>query len=194
MEEPSTVAGAPAAADEAATGVASAAPPAWAVVLAAALFAATVVRIGFTADAFAWAVVQVVLVGVAVYDLSNRRIKNSVTVPVSVLALVLRAIFERSDLVEVLISGGIAFLAFFALAMIVREGLGMGDVKLAAMLGFLLGEHVVAALFIGAIAGGIGAAIVLRRSTGRRATMAYGPYLALGAAAAILLSHPPHLV
>jgi leader peptidase (prepilin peptidase)/N-methyltransferase len=167
--------------------------PPWAVFGAVVLVVATVVRDGVSADAVAWAVVQVVLVGVAVYDFVNRRVKNAVTVPVSIVALALRAAFNRGDFVEVLVGGVVAFLAFFALALILRGGLGMGDVKLAGMLGFLLGEKVLAALFLGAIAGGVAGLIILTRSPGRRSTMAYGPYLALGAAAVILFSHPPAL-
>jgi leader peptidase (prepilin peptidase)/N-methyltransferase len=70
----------------------------------------------------------------------------------------------------------------------------MGDVKLAGMLGFLLGWKVLPALFVGAVAGGVVAGILLTRASGRRATMAYGPYLALGGAAVILFSHPPALI
>ena len=169
-------------------------PPAWAVVAAAVLAIATVVHLGLSVNSVLWAVVQVVLVGVAAYDFVNRRVKNAVTVPVSVAALLLRLAFERSSFVEVLIAGLVAFLAFFALAIFLRGGLGMGDVKLAAMLGFLLGEEVLRALFIGAIAGGVGALIVLSRSTGKRATMAYGPYLALGGMISILFFSPPPLV
>jgi prepilin signal peptidase PulO-like enzyme (type II secretory pathway) len=53
---------------------------------------------------------------------------------------------------------------------------------------------VLLALFLGTVAGGIAAAYLLSRSTGRRTTMAYGPYLALGAAAAILIASPPRLL
>jgi leader peptidase (prepilin peptidase)/N-methyltransferase len=168
--------------------------PAWAVFVAALLVAATVIHLGFSADALAWAVVQVVLVGVTVYDFANRRIKNAVTVPVAVVAVLLRVAFERSSLAEVVVAGVVTFVAFFALALVLRGGLGMGDVKLGAMLGFLLGFSVLPALFVGAIAGGVGAAVVLSRSTGKRATMAYGPYLALGGSLAIIFSSPPHLI
>jgi leader peptidase (prepilin peptidase) / N-methyltransferase len=194
MEQLSTASAEQAPVDGVVDGAARSTPPAWAVFAAAVLAVGTVVRLGFSLNSLAWAAVQVVLVGVTAYDLTNRRVKNAVTVPVSVLALLLRAAFERSAFVEVIVTGLVAFLAFFALALILRGGLGMGDVKLAAMLGFLLGEKVLPALFIGAIAGGVAGAFLLTRSTGRRATMAYGPYLALGGALVILLAHPPHLI
>jgi len=173
----------------------SLAMPPWAIVAALLLAAATVARLGFSANSVAWAVVQVVLVGVAAYDLAHRRVKNVITIPLSVVAVVLRALFERSALAEVVIAGLVIFLVFFALSLFLRGGLGMGDVKLAGMLGFLLGWKVLTAIFVGAIGGGIAAAVVLSRSSeGRRSTMAYGPYLALGGALTILFAHPPPLI
>lgn len=192
MEPPSTESSEQLAAAE--PTVTAKALPGWAVLAGVALAAATVVHLGFSANSVAWGVAQVVLVGIAVYDLHNRRVKNAVTVPVSVIAVLLRVAFNRGDLVEVLVTGLVAFLGVLALALILRGGLGMGDVKLAGMLGFLLGEKVLPALFIGTVAGGIAAAVLLSRATGRRATMAYGPYLALGGSVAILLNHPPHLI
>jgi leader peptidase (prepilin peptidase)/N-methyltransferase len=112
-----------------------------------------------------------------------------------VIAVVLRALFERSALAEIVIAGLVILLIVFALSLFLRGGLGMGDVKLAGMLGFLLGWKVLTALFIGAVAGGIAAAFVLSRSAeGRRSTLAYGPYLALGGALTILFAHPPPLI
>jgi leader peptidase (prepilin peptidase) / N-methyltransferase len=169
--------------------------PPWALVAAVVLAVATVVRLGFSANSVAWAAIQVVLAGVAADDIAHRRVKNVVTVPLSVIAVLLRVLFERSALAEVVIAGLVIFLVFFALSLFLRGGLGMGDVKLAGMLGFLLGWKVLTALFIGAIAGGLAAAFLLSRpSEGRRSTMAYGPYLALGGALAILFAHPPPLI
>jgi leader peptidase (prepilin peptidase)/N-methyltransferase len=167
-------------------------PPAWAVFTAVVLAVATVVRLGFSANAVAWALVQVVLVGVAAYDLANRRVKNAVTIPVSLIAVLLRAAFERSALAEVVIAGLVIFLVFLAVSLFLRGGLGMGDVKLAGMLGFVLGWAVLPALLIGTLAGGVVAAIVLAGSKTRKQTIAYGPYLACGGVVAILAFNPPH--
>jgi leader peptidase (prepilin peptidase)/N-methyltransferase len=149
---------------------------------------------GVSANALAWAVVQIVLAGVAADDIANRRVKNVVTVPVSLAAVLLRAAFERSALAEVVVAGFVYFLVFLALSLFMRGGLGMGDVKLAGMLGFVLGWTGVPALLIGTVVGGVVAAVLLSRERGRRATMAYGPYLAFGAAVAILIAHPPPLI
>jgi leader peptidase (prepilin peptidase)/N-methyltransferase len=88
----------------------------------------------------------------------------------------------------------VAFAAFLVLALLVRGGLGMGDVKLAAAEGLLFGKVAVEALFLGIVLGGVAAALLLvTRRAGRRATYAYGPYLVLGAVVAVLALHPPPL-
>jgi leader peptidase (prepilin peptidase)/N-methyltransferase len=100
----------------------------------------------------------------------------------------------RSALLEVVLAGVVVLAAFLLLALVLRGGFGMGDTKLAAMLGFLLGSSVIPALLIGTLAGGVVGATVLARSRARGATIAYGPYLALGAAIAILFFNPPDLL
>jgi prepilin signal peptidase PulO-like enzyme (type II secretory pathway) len=155
---------------------------------------ATLAHRGLSGDGVAWGLVQLTLAGVAAYDLATRRIRNLVTLPGSLLAILLRAAFERGALVEVLLAGFVVFLAFFALALLLRSGFGMGDAKFAGMLGFVLGSAVVPALLIGTVAGGVMGAGVLARSRTRGATIAYGPYLAFGAAVAILVFSTPPLV
>ena len=71
----------------------------------------------------------------------------------------------------------------------------MGDVKLAGLLGLLLGSAALPALFLGVIAGGIASAAVLvthRRERGR--AIAYAPYLCFGGAVAIVAFSVPPLV
>jgi leader peptidase (prepilin peptidase)/N-methyltransferase len=167
----------------------------WAGPLAAVLAAATFVHLGSDANAAAWALVQVALVVLAAIDVATRLLPNRITLPVSALAVVLRAVDERSALLEVVVAGIAAFGVFYVVAILVRGGFGMGDVKLAAMLGFLLGKSVVAALVVGVVAGGLwSAALLLTKRAGMRTSIAYGPFLALGGAAAILFSNPPPLV
>jgi leader peptidase (prepilin peptidase)/N-methyltransferase len=167
----------------------------WAGPLAAVLAVATFVHLGSDANAAAWAVVQVVLVALAAIDVATRLLPNRITLPVSALAVVLRAVDERSALLEVVVAGIAAFAVFYAIAIVVRGGFGMGDVKLAAMLGFLLGKAAVDGLLLGVVAGGIwSAALLLTKRAGMRTSIAYGPFLALGGAVAILFSNPPPLV
>jgi leader peptidase (prepilin peptidase)/N-methyltransferase len=162
-------------------------------VVAALLAAATLVVRGTGANGICWALVQVVLVALAAEDLRSRRIPNVVTAPAAVTAVALRVALERSELVEILVAGAAAFTFFLILALLTRGGLGMGDVKLAGLLGLLLGTAVAAALFIGTLAGGVASIALLARGRGRGTTMAYGPYLCLGGAVAVLAFHLPRL-
>jgi leader peptidase (prepilin peptidase)/N-methyltransferase len=140
-------------------------------------------------------VAQVVLVALAAYDVESRRLPNRITLPVAAAAVVLRVIFERDALREVVLAGVISFVVFWVLALVMRGGLGMGDVKLAGMLGFLLGNAVVVALALGVLAGGVWSVILLGSGrAGLRSSIAYGQFLALGGAVAILASNPPPLV
>ena len=153
------------------------------------------VHFGLGASGLAWAVVELVLAGLASYDFATRRIPNRVTVPVSVGAVIARAAFERSALTEVVAAGCLAFTVFLVFAVVARGGLGMGDVKLAGMLGFVLGHAVLGGLVVGVVAGGVASAAILVTSpTMRGRTIAYGPYLCLGGAVAILLFDPPPLI
>ncbi|HEU5362635.1 MAG TPA: A24 family peptidase [Gaiellaceae bacterium] len=166
-----------------------------AVVVAVGLVAATLVRYGLGGEGVAWSAVQIALVALAWVDLRERRLPNVIVVPLGVGAIVLRAAFERGALVEILVAGAVAFGAFLVLAAAARGGLGMGDVKLAAAEGLLFGKAAVEALLLGVVLGGLAAALLLvTRRAGRRTTYAYGPYLVLGAAIAILAFRPPPLV
>ena len=62
-------------------------------------------------------------------------------------------------------------------------GMGMGDVKLAGLIGLMTGlDGVILAMTVGILAGGLAAlALLASRRFDRKATMAYAPYLALGA-------------
>lgn len=89
-----------------------------------------------------------------------------------------------------LIRGGVAAAAFFAfllvVALVARGGFGMGDVKLALLLGLFLGHAGWDALIVGFVLaillGGIASVVLLVFTRkGRKAKFAYGPYLVAGA-------------
>jgi leader peptidase (prepilin peptidase) / N-methyltransferase len=169
--------------------------PGWTLPLGGALIAATLWRDGADANGFALAAVIVVLVALAAIDLATRRLPNVITVPTALAALGLRAVAEPSHLGDAALYGAGALAVFAVLYVLMRGGFGMGDVKLAGMLGCVLGSAVVPALVIGMIAGGVGAgALIVLGHAGRRSAIAYGPYLALGGAIAILAFRVPALV
>jgi leader peptidase (prepilin peptidase) / N-methyltransferase len=80
--------------------------------------------------------------------------------------------------------------AFFVVARLLSGcGIGMGDVKLALLLGAGLGTDVVPAIALGAFAAGVFGVLLLARrgASARRATIPYGPFLAAGAIVVVLL-------
>jgi leader peptidase (prepilin peptidase) / N-methyltransferase len=167
-----------------------------AVAAAALLVGLTFVTVHPVGNAALYAVAQVLLVRIAVVDFATRRIPNELVAALTAIGIVPRAVAERSSLVESLVAGIAVLGVALLLANLARGGLGMGDVKLAGALGFLLGKAVFVALLFGTVAGAaVALAILIRRgAAGRRTTLAYGPYLALGGVLAILAFSPPPLI
>jgi leader peptidase (prepilin peptidase)/N-methyltransferase len=128
------------------------------------------------------------LVPITVIDLDRRIIPNRLTGPAAVLAIALGALLDPSHLPEQLAAGAGALLFFYLPALIHSKGMGMGDVKLAGVLGLYLGRAVAPALFAALILGVvIGAAIIAYKgvSEGRRTKVPFGPFMALGAVFAL---------
>jgi leader peptidase (prepilin peptidase)/N-methyltransferase len=124
------------------------------------------------------------LVPIAVIDFDLKVIPNKLTGPAAVLAVALGAVLEPSYLPEQLVAGAGALVFFMLPALIHKKGMGMGDVKLAAVLGLYLGRDVAPAIMIGLVLGVIvGAAVVAVKgvSEGRRTKVPFGPFLAMGA-------------
>jgi prepilin signal peptidase PulO-like enzyme (type II secretory pathway) len=155
----------------------------------------TLSRFGAGGLGAAWSLAQLLLVFVACFDLVTRRIPNRVTIPAMAVVLVLRAVFAGGTVAEAVLAGAAGFAAFLLLVILTRGGFGMGDAKLVGLLGLFLGNALLPALLIGIVAGGVvSAVIVAAKRDGRRHTIAYGPYLCLGAALGILAVNPPPLV
>jgi leader peptidase (prepilin peptidase) / N-methyltransferase len=137
-----------------------------------------------------------VLVRVTITDLEERRIKNRVTFPAAIAALVIGVLLHASGVPGQLLAGvatGI-FLMFFALAS--RGGLGMGDAKLGIVLGLFLSKYVLLAMLVGLCASAvfsIGVLAVRGVKVGRKTAIPLGPFLALGGVVALLAGPSLHL-
>jgi leader peptidase (prepilin peptidase)/N-methyltransferase len=133
------------------------------------------------------------VVPAALIDLEYRIIPNRLTAAGTVLALVIGLALDPSGEPERLIAGAAAggFLLLAALAY--PGGMGMGDVKLAAVMGLFLGRDVAPAIFVALLAGALaGAAIIARKGTreGRKTAVPFGPFLALGALVGVFAGQP----
>jgi leader peptidase (prepilin peptidase) / N-methyltransferase len=158
-------------------------------VVSAALVCASVVRFGVGLEAIFAAYFSCVLVVLSATDLERRLLPNRIVVPSTILVLAARIALEPGRAQEWILGGLGAFAFFFVIALVYPGGLGMGDVKLAALLGVGLGAAVVPAFVIGMTAAAVFAIALLVRdgAAARKATIAYGPFLAFGALIALFV-------
>jgi leader peptidase (prepilin peptidase) / N-methyltransferase len=123
------------------------------------------------------------LVPIALIDLELRIIPNLITGPAALAGVIAIAALDIDFLPEALIAGAAGGGFFLVAAILYPRGMGMGDVKLAGMLGLYLGRAVAPAIFIALIAGVVvGAAVIARKGAkeGRKTAVPFGPFLALG--------------
>ncbi|MEY2442363.1 MAG: leader peptidase (prepilin peptidase) / N-methyltransferase [bacterium] len=130
------------------------------------------------------------LVALTLVDLKTRLLPNKLTLPAAVTAIVLGLLVDASGEPERLLAGAVAGGFFLVVALAYPSGMGLGDVKLAAVLGLFLGREVAAALLFALVAGVLVGVAIMRRkgvAEGRKTAVAFGPFLALGAVAALLV-------
>jgi len=128
------------------------------------------------------------LVAISFIDLEFQIIPDSISLPGIIVGF--GSSFLRPDLgvmdslIGAVAGGGILLLIFFGYyAVTKREGMGMGDVKLLAMIGAFLGWRsllfiILASSFMGAIIGGV---LMVARKQDSKLAIPFGPFLSLGA-------------
>ncbi len=150
--------------------------------LTGALFAAVAAQTGMSAELLPGLAFMTLLVAVSAIDIEHRIIPNKLLVPGAAAALALWGLVDPSRLPENLIAAVCAGGFFLLAAVAYPAGMGMGDVKLAAVMGLFLGRSVAPALFVALAAGalvGIGLMLV-RGASARKQGVPFGPFLALG--------------
>jgi leader peptidase (prepilin peptidase)/N-methyltransferase len=127
------------------------------------------------------------LAAITLTDLEHRLIPNRILLVSALVAVALLFAGDRDAMVEHLLAGAIAFAVLFVVALAYPRGMGMGDVKLAGVMGLYLGKAVAPALLIGFAAGALfGLALIVSRGTAaRKQAVPFGPFLALGGIVAI---------
>ena len=159
----------------------------------AVLLALTVVVIGPNEDVWLGLAFVLLLVPVTVIDIDFRIIPNKLMIAGSVVAIAILAITRPDDIPEHLIAavaaGGFLLLAAIAYP----SGMGMGDVKLAFVMGLFLGRDVGVAMLVALVAGSVvGIAVMAQKGTaeGRKTAIPFGPFLALGGIVGLLAGEP----
>jgi leader peptidase (prepilin peptidase)/N-methyltransferase len=149
------------------------------------LLAGCVLAFGASLHALAAAVFCCALVVVTATDVERRIVPNRVVLPAASAVLVLQTAARPSAEWAVAAAGASAFLLAAALAY--PAGMGMGDVKLALLMGAALGRSVTVAMVVGMLAALVPSAVLIARhgSRARKMGIPFAPFLALGSVVAL---------
>jgi leader peptidase (prepilin peptidase)/N-methyltransferase len=151
----------------------------------AGLLAGCLLAFGLSLRAAAAAVFCAALVVVTATDLTHRIVPNRVVLPAAAVVLALMTVAEPSPQWAIAAAGASGFLLAAALAY--PSGMGMGDVKLALLMGAALGRHVPVALLIGMVAALVPSVVLFARhgAKARKMAIPFAPFLALGSVVAL---------
>lgn len=164
------------------------------------LFAAAGLRFGFDAVLPAYCLFFAVLVAVAALDVESRVVPNRVLRPALALSLLLlggAAVADGSGraALDSLVGGALAFAALGVVHLAQPRGLGFGDVRLAGFIGLYLGWLGLADVALGLLLGfllavAVGLALVVVTDRGLMVRLPFAPFLGAGAVLAVLWGAP----
>jgi len=153
--------------------------------LTAVLVAGSFLAFGWSGTSFVAAFFSATLVTVSATDLSHRIVPNVVVLPAAAVVLVaMTALHPSAE--WALGAFGASFFLFLA-ALAYPKGMGMGDVKLALLLGAMLGRTVPVALMVGMIAALVPSLVLFARhgKAARKMAIPFAPFLSLGGVVAL---------
>jgi leader peptidase (prepilin peptidase)/N-methyltransferase len=164
------------------------------------LFGLAAWRVRPTSDLIAYLPLLWVLVVLSFIDLEHKILPNRIVVPSLAAGVVLTGIAAAfgpgfGEWLRGIEAAALSFAFFLLLALISPRGMGMGDVKLAAVLGLALGYigwgRVFVGFFVAFIAGAVGGiALIAARRAGMKSEVPFGPYLAFGTVFSVLFGGP----
>jgi leader peptidase (prepilin peptidase)/N-methyltransferase len=145
---------------------------------------------GAALELVAFLVLTAISIALALIDLDTKRLPNVIVLPALLAGILLlgAAAVARGDLAALAGAalGGAGLFGLYLVLALVSRGMGMGDVKLAAVLGLYLGflgwGNLLVGAFAGFVFGGVfGLALMLIRRAGRKSAIPFGPWMILGA-------------
>jgi leader peptidase (prepilin peptidase)/N-methyltransferase len=151
----------------------------------AVLVAGCILAFGVTWDALVASFFCAVLVVISATDLEHRIIPNRVVLPAAAIVLAAQTMLHPSPEWAIGALGASGFL--FAAALVYPAGMGMGDVKLALLMGAMLGRTVPVALMLGMMLALVPSFVLLARhgAAARKMGIPFGPFLAMGSVIAL---------
>jgi leader peptidase (prepilin peptidase)/N-methyltransferase len=159
-------------------------------VAAIATATAALIKFDLSGRAFVAALFAAVLVVLAAIDLEERLIPNRIVVPAGVVVLLGDIAAAPHRWKEWTIAACASLAATLAVALVTKGGVGMGDVKLAFLLGAGLGWAIAGAAVVAMLATFVFSVGILARRglAARKETIPFGPFLVLGALVALFLA------
>jgi leader peptidase (prepilin peptidase) / N-methyltransferase len=131
-----------------------------------------------------------VLVVLTAIDIERRIVPNRIVLPATAVVLAGQLLLNPDRWLEFVLATVGAGLFLFLPRLLYPAGMGLGDVKLAMLLGAGLGASVVAAFVVGLLAGFVAAVYLLitRGSSARKMAIPFVPFLAFGGLVALYLT------
>jgi leader peptidase (prepilin peptidase)/N-methyltransferase len=153
------------------------------------LVAGCVWKFGLTMDALVASFFCACLVAISATDLEHRIVPNRIVLPATAIVLVAQTALHPSAEWALAAFGAASFL--FIAALVYPAGMGMGDVKLALLMGAMLGRTVPVALMVGMVSALVPSVVLLARYGGKARKMGipFAPFLALGSVFALFFGH-----
>ena len=156
------------------------------------LVAGCFLRFGFSARAFVAAFFVSTLVVLSAIDFERRILPDVIVLPATAVVLAAQIVLFPERAVEWVAAALGASLFLFLALLAYPRGMGMGDVKLALLLGAALGQTVVVGLMVGMLAALVPGVFLIARhgAAGRKMAIPFGPFLAFGAVVALFWGEP----
>jgi leader peptidase (prepilin peptidase) / N-methyltransferase len=132
------------------------------------------------------------LLAITVTDLERRIIPNKILLVAAVLGVAIAAVGDPTSLPERAAAAMAAGGGLFLVALAYPRGMGLGDVKLAALMGLFLGRDVAPAILVALLVGSVvGLGLIARHGAqARKQAIPFGPFLALGGVVGLLAGDP----
>lgn len=154
----------------------------WVQVSMATIFVLLFWRFGLTIQSVILGLYSCVFMVLLVIDLEHRLILNKVVYPSIAATIIINLFLPEPGIGRALLGGAIGFGLFFVTAVVARGGMGWGDVKMALLIGLVVGlPQVFVALLLAVLLGGtVATTLVVLRIKRRKEVIPFGPFLAIG--------------